>query len=104
MQRNKKHYEMASAMNSRVERRKVINSHIYTVLINNLSHQKYLKLFHFQNDLFGWLHEAFSFFISCFQFNIYSNTKREKKTMCLYKMKCNHEVTIDGVSYQHNNG
>ena len=48
--------------------------------------------------------EAFSFFISCFQFNIYSNTKREKKTMCLYKMKCNHEVTIDGVSYQHNNG
>ena len=42
---------MASAMNSRVERRKVINSHIYTVLIKNLSHQKYLKLFHFQNDL-----------------------------------------------------
>ena len=51
MQRKKKHFEMASAMNSRVERRKVINSHIYTVLIKNLSHQEYLKLFHFQNDL-----------------------------------------------------
>lgn len=36
--------------------------------------------------------------------SIFIATQKKKKTMCLYKMKCNHEVTIDGVSYQHNNG
>lgn len=49
-----------------------------------------MKHFHFSSVVFN------SIFIA--------TQKREKKTMCLYKMKCNHEVTIDGVSYQHNNG